>query len=179
MKVFTLRADFNNYRGIYYVDSDRVIQFSRRFDGTTKKRMLTGKEEFKFIPEKLPKGDFPGLSTHIPVFNYRAVEALSDLLQGNGTLFPITCAGENYFIYNVTRVIDALDETNSEIERFDSGRIMDVDRFAFFEERLRGATIFKIPHMVLMDVFVTEPFVDRVRISKLKGFEFRLVWGSD
>jgi hypothetical protein len=178
VKVYILDADVNNYRGIYYVNSDHVIEFSRRFDGTTKKRMVTGKERFKFIPEKLTKGDFPGLSTHIPVFNYRAVEALENLLQGNGKLFPITCAGENYFIFNVTRIIDALDEANSEIERFSDGEIMDVDRFVFVEERLFGATIFKIPQLVLMDVFVTEPFVERVKISKLKGFEFRLVWGS-
>ena len=179
MKVYTLRADVNTYRGVYYVNEDDVVDFNRRFQGKSGKKIWTGKEEFRFVPADLPKGDFPGLSTHIQVFSYKAVKTLADLLEGNGQLFPIACETENYFVFNVTRVIDALDEANSDVERFSSGRIMDVDRYSFFPERVFGVHVFKIPELVLMDVFVTDPFVERVKTAGLKGFKFRLVWTSD
>jgi hypothetical protein len=179
LNVYTLRADVNNYRGIYYVNSDDVVEFNRRFDGRSLKKLWTGREEFKFVPETLPRTDFPGLSTHIPVFSYKAVEALSDLLGDNGELFPITCDGEEYLLFNVTRIVDALDEANSDIERFSDGHIMDVNRYAFYPQRLFKANVFKIPQAVLMDVFVTDRFADKVKTAGLRGFEFRLAWSSD
>jgi len=179
MKVYTLRADYNRYRGLYYTNEDDIIEFNRRFDGTPLKKVWAGKEDFAFVPRRLPKGDTPGFSTHIPVFNHKAVRALADLLEGNGELLPLTCGVEQYFVFNVTNVIDALDEANCELERFSSGRIMDVVRYCFHEERLAGTTVFKIPQAVLMDVFVTDPFVERVKTARLKGFKFRLIWSSD
>lgn len=179
MKVFILDADVNNYRGIYYKDEDDIVDFNRRFIGNPLKRDWKGHHKFEFVPARLPKGDSPGLSTHIPVFSTRAVKALVHCLEGNGELLPIVCDGEDFFLFNVTRVIDALDETNSEVKRFTSGRIMDVITFSFHQERLLSKTVFKIPQLVLSDVFVTDPFVERVIKAKLKGFKFHLVWSSD
>jgi len=179
MKVYTLRADVGKYRGLYYKNADDVVDFNRRFDGNPMKKNWRGQEKFAFIPRRLPKGDTPGLSTHIPVFNSKAVKVLADLLQSNGEFLPITCDGKDFFVFNVTRVIDALDEANCELKLFSDGGIMDIVRYAFFYEKLAGVNIFKIPQAVLMDVFVTDPFVDRVKGAGLKGFEFRLVWSSD
>jgi len=179
MEVYTLRADVNKYRGIYYINADDIVEFNRRFDGTPMKETWTGKEQFAYIPDRLRKGDTPGLSTHIPVFGLKAVATLEDFLRPNGELLPMTCDGERLFLFNVTRVVDALDEDNCELERFSSGRIMDVESFSFFQRKLSGIIVFKIPQLILMDVFVTEPFVERVKTAKLKGFKFRLVWSSD
>jgi hypothetical protein len=127
-----------------------------------------------------PKGDCPSLFTHIPVFTPRAVDALSDLLEGNGELLPITIDLEEYFLFNVTRVIDALDESGSEIVRFDdSSKILDIDVHCFCPEKIDKATIFKIPQIPTMDVFVTEVFVERVKSGRLKGFEFPLLWSRE
>jgi len=179
MNVYKLDADVNRYRGIYYTNKDDMIEFHERFNGIPMKNSWTSKEQFAFVPRRLRRSDTPGLSTHIPVFNSKAVEILGDLLKPNGELLPITCDGERLYVFNVTRVVDALDEASSEVERFGSGRIMDVVKFSFFQERLQGVTVFKVPQLVLMDVFVTDPFVERVEAVKLKGFKFRLVWSSD
>jgi hypothetical protein len=179
MKVHKLDADVNKYRGLYYINDDDVVEFKRRFNGTQMKHAWTAEEQFAFVPARLPKGDTPGLSTHIPVFSAKAAEILRDFLEPNGELLPITCDGQRFFAFNVTRVVDALDETSSEVVRFSSGRIMEVDRFSFHENRLIGITVFKIPQLVLKDVFVTDPFVERVMATRLKGFKFRLVWSSD
>jgi hypothetical protein len=179
MKVFALRPDVNNYRGIYYTDDDDVVAFNRRFDGRSLRNNWNAEQGFAFIPEHLPKGDVPGLSSHIPVFSPKAVDALTDFLKTNGELLPIICDEERYFVYNVTRMIDALDEENCELKLFDDGDIMDILRFSFFPDRIGRTAVFKVPQCILTDVFVTEPFVERVQAVKLKGFKFRLVWSSD
>lgn len=76
-------------------------------------------------------------------------------------------------------MVDALDEDNCELKRFASGRIMDIISFSFFREPLLEMTVFKVPQCILTEVFVTDPFVERVKAAKLKGFEFPLVWSSD
>ena len=178
MKVYILDADVNRYRPIYYVDENSVVEFSRSFNGTPIGNAWTGKEQFKFVPRRMPKGDTPGLDTDIPVFNPKAVEALADLLEGNGELLPISIGSERYFLFNVTQILDALDEPHCEVVRFDSGRIMDIIRYSFVEAKLAGAFVFRIPQDVGR-VFVTEPFVERVKSAGLVGFKLPLVWSGE
>ncbi len=179
MNVYVLDADVNKYKGIYYVNSDDIVEFNRRFDGSSLKKNWTGQEEFGFAPDRRPKGDTPGLSSHIPVFSRRAVEILGDLLKDSGELLPITCEGEDYFLFNVTRLVDALDEDASGLERLSTGRIMAIDRYSFVKSKLMGVDIFKLPQKPLSYPYVTDAFVRRVEDSGLKGFKFRLVWSSE
>ena len=116
----------------------------------------------------------------LPIFTRRAVEALGDLLEDNGEIIPATCEGDRIFFFNVTKVIDALDESSSEVIRFDdSSDVMSIDRHAFFREKLVGAAIFKIPQWPTRRVYVTDRFVERVESTGLKGFWFRRVWSTD
>jgi len=179
MKVYILDADVNNYRGLYFAARKGGIEFDLRFVGAPMKNGWRVEKRLQFVPRRLLKGDTPGLSTHIPVFNRKAVKSLNHFLDQNGELLPATCQGEEYFLFNVTRVVDALDEANCDLERFDDGRIMIIRRYSFFPKKLEGITIFKVPQIVLMDVFVTEPFVQRVQSEGLKGFKFRHVWTGD
>lgn len=179
MNVYILDADVEKYLSIYYSNSDDIVEFNRKFDGSSLKKSWTGKEEFEFGRDRLPKGDTPGLSSHIPVFSPRAVEMLADLLKDSGELLPITCEGEDYFLFNVTRRVDALDEDASVLERFDDGDILRIVRYCFKEDKLIGVNIFKLPQEPLSYPYVTDAFVRRVENSGLKGFEFRLVWSSD
>jgi len=178
VNVFILDADVNKYRGIYYADDETVVEFNQRFDGRPMKLTWTGKEEFHYVTGRLREGDTPGLSSHIPVFNAKAVEVLKDLLEPNGELLPIACDGVGLFLFNVTRFSDALDEANCDLVRFDDGRIMIIDRYSFIKAELVGEIAFKLRQEPLSWVYVTDPFVERVRVAKLKGFEFRLVWSS-
>lgn len=51
-----------------------------------------------------------------------------------------------------------------------------VIRYCFYPERLKGLTVFKLSELPLQNVFVTDPFVQRVQEGKLVGFNFKLVW---
>ncbi len=179
MNVYVLGTDCDKYRGIHYANDADVLEFHRRFDGRSLKYTWTGKEKFGFVQKRFPKGDTPSLSTHIPVFNLKAAKVLMDFLEPNGELLPITCNGESFFLFNVTRIVDALDEPNCKLERFDDGGVMYVDEYAFLKEKLAGETVFKLPQLPLGWVYVTDPFVKRVRAAILKGFEFRHVWSSE
>ena len=75
--------------------------------------------------------------------------------------------------WHVTRVLDALDEKRSTLERFDSGHIMDITAHAFIAERVAGVSAFTLP-MRASDIFVDQGFVDRVRKAGLTGVEFEL-----
>ncbi len=178
MKVYILGADGDTFRPIDFDTEDGGLDFCNQFNGTPLKNPLTGDEPFRFFPANLPKGDTPAFDPTIPVFNRKALNALVDLLKPNGQLLPITCEGEEYFLFNVTRLVDALDEDNCDLERFDDGRIMDVDRYAFFMEKLRGETLFKLRQDPLGSVYVTDPFVQRVLETGLRGFRFPLVWSG-
>ena len=76
-------------------------------------------------------------------------------------------------------MIDALDESNSEVIRFDDcARLMRVDRYAFLSDKLKGSVIFKIPQFPTERVFVTNHFVERVKATLLKGFWFPVSFGA-
>jgi len=179
MRVYILDADVDSFRGIYVAGEEDWLEFTSRFDGTPMKNSWTGKELFKYVPRYLPKGDTPSFHASIPVFNARAVKVLADLLEPNGELFPIRCQGEDFFLFNATRLVDALDEENCRLERFDDGRIMDIKRYSFFKEKLVGGAVFKLRPDPLGWVYATEPFVERVQAAGLRGFKFPLVWSSD
>ena len=106
--------------------------------------------------------------------------ALGDLLAGRGELLPLRCADGEYYAFNITCVIDALDYERAEVQRFrSSGRVMEILRYAFHLELLRDATIFKLPEMLRSRPFVTEVFVERIKESGLLGFEVREVWPGE
>lgn len=177
MRVYTLRADSDRYRSFIMPNGD-LYEFAGRFEGTPVKCPPKGRIEVDPDSYSLPRGDFPSLLPSIPIFSLRAISALGDLLKGNGEVLAIKCDGEEYFLFNVTRVVDALDESNSEIVRFKgTSRVLNIRNYVFFKEKLPGLAIFKIPQDSA--VFVTDKFTDRVRSARLKGFWFPLAWSSE
>ena len=83
--------------------------------------------------KKLAEADSPWLGSYVLILRPRAVAALTPMLLDNGELLPLGCAGAELWLYNVTRIVPALDETASEISRFPDGRIIRVHRPVFHE----------------------------------------------
>lgn len=113
----------------------------------------------------------------VPVFSARAADALLDLLRPNGELLPLRYARAEYMAYNVTNVVDALDEGQSSITRFVSGGgVQSIQRYVFRPEQVRDLAVFKIPQLPRGFVFVGDVFVNRVKRARLTGFSFRSLW---
>lgn len=103
----------------------------------------------------------------------RAAEALKNILRRYGQLLPL--GGEYVLLFNVTCVLDALDEQKSKIVRFDDGDILTVEKHEFVRSVIAENEIFKLPSRS-SPVFVTDGFVKQVRDAGLRGVSFELVW---
>lgn len=123
------------------------------------------------------RGDFLTLGA-APVFSERAVDALLDLLVPAGELLPLACGDGAYYLYNVTQVVDALDEPHSGLDRFQARRLLRLERPEFRADALRGSVVFKVPQL-RGAVFITGLFVRRVAEAGLTGFKFPRLWTAD
>lgn len=121
--------------------------------------------------------DFPGIGMVLPAFSQRACDVLRDMLEPNGELLPVrSSVGVQYYFYNITTVVDALDVENSDCFWFNEPvKAGGVDYFSFHAERLDGLSIFRIYECPVVTL-VTGEFVQRVRDAGLNGFDFRKVW---
>lgn len=176
MRVYELRTQKDRYCNFALRD-EHLNSIFNEFDG----RSLA--EDWVPLPIKAADeddevaelADYALLGT-IPVFSERAVDALSGVLRQNGELLPLLYERRPYFAYNVTTVIDALDQQRSSVKSFADGQIMWIDRYAFTVAPLATATIFKIPELPRAYVFVTDKFVDLARPAGLQGIEFKHIW---
>ena len=178
MRAYELRADCNHYQMVLPPD-EADWDVLHEFDG----RSLSDDwrpvhvEVFRDggSNRDLPHGNFPLLASHIPVFDARALEVLEDLLVGHGEFLPLECSSNRYYALNITCLANALDEEHSVIRRFDDGSIMHIPEPALYGERIQDLTIFKLQQRPKGRPFVTQPFVDRVEETGLKGFLFKPV----
>jgi len=129
--------------------------------------------------KKLAVSDAPWLGSKALIFRPRVIAAMGELLRDYGELLPLACNEPDLVIFNVTRVIDALDEQASTIARFpSSGRIMAIERYVFHPEIVAGVDIFKIPTMRFCPTFVSDRFVEAWTSAGLRGLDFPLVWSG-
>jgi hypothetical protein len=179
MRVYRLGAEVDRYRPLTVVHDDDFRKLSALHDQPVPLRWVPVEVEWLDERDSLrkPVAEFPSFGG-IPAFRQKALEALKDLLEPNGVILPLQMTGESVFAYKVTHEVDALDEDRSDLTRFSTGRIMGVQRFAFFADSIDGAPIFKVPQLRSY-VFVTDTFAERVRRSGLTGFVLDEVWSDE
>lgn len=123
-----------------------------------------------------PFNDYPCVDAY-PAFSRRASHALRDFLEPNGEGLPLESERGEFYYYNVTTVVDALDLRKSKINFWPDWPMtaQSIDRFEFRPDKLKGLSIFRIVDWP-MPVLVTREFVNRVHDAGLNGFRFRQVW---
>jgi hypothetical protein len=84
-----------------------------------------------------------------------------------------------FYLWNVTNVVDALNEEASSTIRFSSGRLMMVEKWAFRIDAAKDQVAFKIPQLRRAFTFMTDQFMRRVREERLVGFDPELLWVSE
>jgi hypothetical protein len=177
--VYILDGDLDRVRGFDTVHPDGLDRL-QPFD--TSPMAPTWRPVEVFVHDEdlaLPASDFSRLGGGY-VFSERAAEALGDLLLGRGELLELDYGEAVYFVYNVTRLTDALDEERTKFAHFpSSGRIMAIERYEFISDRLAEETVFKLPQMPETYAYVTDAFIRRVEEAGLTGFRFeRRVWSG-
>lgn len=104
---------------------------------------------------------------------------MGELLRNDGELLPLACDEAELWVFNPTTVVDALDQDQSELVRFDSsGRIMTVTNYVFQDELVSDSVAFKVPELLRASTFVTERFVDAVKLADLRGVDYEMLWKS-
>lgn len=177
MKIWHLDFEVDEYDSLETV-KEFDLDERQSYDGRSKL------EGWKPIAVKKMAGrelsNVPGYSSYIPVFDRAAMEIVEDLIKENCEVLPLICADGEFYIINVTTVLDAIDYSKSKFKRFStSNRIMRFIKYEFIKEKVEGQHIFKIIDEPLRRPFVSDEFRQRVLESNLKGFKFELVWDSE
>jgi hypothetical protein len=128
--------------------------------------------------KQLRESDSPWLESSILIVRPRVIWALGPLLRTYGELLPLNCVGAELWLYNVTRVIDALDEAASTIRRLRDGRATLIARPAFHKEAIENNDVFKISRPKRHSIYCSQHFVDLWRAAGLTGLEFKHVWSG-
>jgi hypothetical protein len=141
---------------------------------------IVGCDEFRSY---LPKSDFPTFLPSTAVLSARAVERLRPILIACGEILPIYLNNDRdvLYLFNVTRVINAVDMQRSKFLRFPSGGIMECERLIFDPTQFPdNALFFKNTQMgPVTEIFATEAAVAAVKKARLTGYEFRLAWSDE
>ncbi len=113
------------------------------------------------------------------ILNERAVRIVSrSLPEDEFELLPLDCASsESVVVFRATTSIEALDLDASEIDRFDSGRIMMIEEHVFDASRLGKQVVFTLTEDEDRTLIVTDAFVKAT--EELSGMEFRKIWGTE
>jgi hypothetical protein len=204
MKVYSVEPMQEGIKYVYrtYIlenDADTKLVEERKHKREWFEGQLIGKDWplVTIVPRSLEnpdiKSDLPyvsGLAIQL-IFNRRAIEVLSDLLEGNGELLPLICDEGEYWLFNITRFIDALDSERTEfkleseldpdwVQIGDEPEVMLISKYEFHVDQIRDLTIFKIPSKYRNRMpLVTDKFVQRVNEAGLVGFGFELLWSSN
>jgi len=129
---------------------------------------------------KAKLADYSNLDyTPTPVFSDRAKNILGPHIDSLGQWLRLECSEEPYWLFNITNVVNAMDESRSELLRFAHGGVMRIARFAFDPERLRGQLVFTPSQRPSAHNLVTDEFVKLVEQHKLTGFHFKLLWSDE
>ena len=115
----------------------------------------------------------------IAVLSRDALDVLLPHIAHCGEVLPMLFGEAPYSIFNITRVIDALDEPASDVKYFEDGGVMRIARFEFKLAMVKNELLFKIPQGPGANNFVTDRFVKIVRDAGLTGFDFKKVWSDE
>ncbi len=127
--------------------------------------------------KKLQYSDMPRYASDVIVLRKPAVDAVGPLIEHDGELLPLECNQAPLWLFNCTRVVDALDEERSAVTRFPStGRLMRVETPVFRPEIIDGLNAFKIPQLPFSALYVSSQVVEAASALELVRSEFQLVW---
>ncbi|RWC40414.1 MAG: hypothetical protein EOS55_27760 [Mesorhizobium sp.] len=126
--------------------------------------------------------DFPWLGEEVLILRARALELLKPTLEPYGEFLPLR-SDEAISLFNVTTVVDALDEERSKLVRFDDGGIMMIESTVLRPDAIGDAEIFKLPERAdgvrVSSIYLQESIVRRIGELGLKGIAFAMVWSDE
>jgi hypothetical protein len=179
LKIWKLGFD-GNYENVSYKDDKYFEYVDKNFRGEKMADSWTLLEiETYYKGKKAKSGEKADVLNFdsIPVFTKRAVDVFKDELQENAEILPLKHDEYCCFAINVIRVLDCLDEKQSDIQRLTTGIIFRIKKYVFKKE-IEYPPIFKITTDGKISTFVTEQFIEKIEKNRIIGLACPLVWDS-
>lgn len=177
MKLWLLDCDVDNYENLTWKNNISIDEV-QTYDGREKSKNWKPFRVIRMYDREFSNS--PGLSPHIPVFDKKAVEVLTDFVTGNAEILELDCEDGSFYAINVTKVIDCINYIESEYKTFRDGkRIMRFIKYAFDQSKIENEHLFKIVDEPLRRPFVSDAFRNRATKNNLTGFVFELAWDSE
>ena len=120
----------------------------------------------------LNEGDYPTLMDSIPTFSEKAVAVLKNQIEKDGQILPLLTDEGQYYFFNVLSIVDGLNETESDLIRIGSGKIVYIGKYVLKNNDYTKSHIFKLENLEKDSVFVTEAFKENIINNDLQGFDF-------
>ena len=122
------------------------------------------------------RSDMPWLGEHVIVLRDEAIEIVGEILRPHGELLPLLCDEARLALFSAPVVEGVLDEAESDIVRFSTGRIMSIRSPAIRSEALGAISAFKLAEMPRGDLYLSENLVKEILATGMTaGTQFKLV----
>ena len=128
--------------------------------------------EFENNKKRIP--DFPYFCPIFPIFSERAVDALHDLIAPYVEFLPVevTNSEKKFVGVNVWTIYDMLDLPRCEYRDRSLIGIVNPINYAFKDDVLPDAPIFRVKETRNIKIFVSQEFRDIVESKRLTGLQF-------
>lgn len=185
MKVYLIRCDVNHYQDILACDPKSRSLEDVGFFGQPRADSWQDCGYYIQKPNDRRGGFFGnvhGIGSFI--IDSKTYDLVGDLLEMSGELLPIHFDGEDFFVVNVTNVVNVLDHSRL-VWRYEPGS-GPIDQYAFFGNRIPEAPLFKVPDQNSVKIFThsgrldpEDEFKGRVEKHGIEGLIFEEVWSDD
>ena len=123
--------------------------------------------------QKAKKADFPGYGTNFIFMRDYVYDKDKAFFEQFGVLFPVySNKGDKLYVFNCDLLEDALDEEKSEFVRFDSGKVMMVEKHVFKNTIPESRIMFRIPY-TNNPIIVTDKFIEYYNANNYNGMNFK------
>jgi hypothetical protein len=154
-----------------------------RFDGSSHKRkwqpVSMRRLKFSDKGKSLIPCDFPASASDL-ILSSRARDKIGEYLEQYGELLPLACEDGEFWAYNVTTIVDALDsEATQAVRASVGGRILMIIRHIFKIDMLVDVGLFKLPQTRKGLIYSTADFAEKLRAFDLVGLKLVQVWAPN
>ncbi|MDX2139163.1 MAG: hypothetical protein SF123_13830 [Chloroflexota bacterium] len=174
MSIWRIDPDVK-YTSLAYVDPENLNRsLTYTFKGKSVQTQWTSYPVFMGDDDELETGaDFMHFQ-HVGSIacNDKALSILYPLVSKSVELFKLDISDYIYYAVNVINVVDCVDHTRTKTKTLPLGEKRVIGKPIMRKERCENEAIFKIPEMLLTNIFVSHRFKDLVETNNLTGLKF-------
>ncbi|ULC60850.1 hypothetical protein MBM09_07575 [Flaviramulus sp. BrNp1-15] len=133
-------------------------------------------DEYDDKGKKLKRVDFLGTSSTHLIIDTHVKKIILPIVKDYGEFLPLYHNSEDFWIFNVTNIIDAINFELSE-QRFPEEDINyespNLSKAVMYKSKVENGFIFRVPQKNYYDTYFTQSFIDEILKLNLIGFTYK------